>query len=144
MGQLSSRLDYRVRRSSHRAHSPGVPPSIHEISTREHSPPVVGRTHNKTVQHVRTVGERRLKKEPWDGRKYEWRSEGESWGSPELALTADDGHYETPVCVQPEPADWRLADEDSVSSCSDGDDDDDGSTSWKTEVSGKVCSTYCI
>lgn len=132
MGQLSSRLDYRVRRSSHRAQSPGLPPSIHDISTGQHGAPVVSRTRSKKVQHVRTVGERRLTQDPWDGHKYEWRSEGESWGSPEEVLPADDaGGYETPMCLQPEPSDWRPDDTDSVST---GTDDGDTSTYVKTDV----------
>ena len=98
MGQLGSRLDSRTRRFSRRSHSSGVaPPSAHDISVKERSTPVAD---GARVQHVRTVGARRLRKEPWDERKYEWRAEGESWSSPEGAVTDDDsGEYETPASM---------------------------------------------
>ena len=97
------------------------------------------------------MGERRLTQAPWDGHKYEWRAKGESWGDPEDSLPTDDsggyevpysGGYETPVCLQPEPSDWRPGDVDSISASTDEeDDDDDGDTSTgvTTHVDGQVC-----
>ena len=150
MGQISSR-EYWARRNSHRAHSPGLPPSIHDISTPtptgEHREPAISRSRSKTVQHVRTVGERRLTQAPWDGHKYEWRAKGDSWGGPEDSLPADDtgeyevpysGGYETPVCLQPEPSGWRPGDMDSLSASTDGDDDDDDDGDTSTGVTTHV------